>query len=206
MDIQTRLSKSTLLATTLCLCTFLPAWSHHILGTPHYAYDEEYPQAPILTYSAEQGAYDVKMTCFPGKPRPGDNTSLHFYIKHRETGAAYSETVTLTVFKDRLIGDDPIVYGPIQGELEEAMFKFFPKFNEEANYTIRLEYEADGAPWILDLPMVAGEPGSPWTVVGSIALAAGVFLIIIRAIRIKRKRRADKKQRAAGNQETADAA
>jgi hypothetical protein len=183
----------------------MSGWSHHILGTPHYAYDEEYPQAPILTYSAQQGAYDVNMTCFPGKPQPGDNTSLHYYIKHRETGNAFSDPVTLTVFQDRLVGDDPIVYGPIEGELEEAMFKFFPKFDEEANYTVRLEYEADGAPWILDLPIVAGEPGSPWKVVGGIALGAGIFLIVIRAIRIKRKRRTQRHQRAVQSKETADA-
>lgn len=171
------------------------AWGHHILGTPHYAYDEEYPQTPTLTYGAEMGAYKVNMTCFPGKPQPGDNTSLHFYIQHLETGAVFSEPVTLTVFKDRLLGDDPVVYGPIQGELEEAMFKFFPRFMDEANYTIRLEYYADGAPWVLDLPIVAGEPGSPWSVVGGVAITFALFLIVIRAIRIKRTRRAKREAR-----------
>lgn len=172
----------------LSLMISLTAWGHHILGTPHYAYDEEYPQTPILTYGAELGSYRVDMTCFPGKPKPGDNTSLHFYIKHLETGIAFPDNVTLTVFKNRLLGDDEVVYGPMEAKLEEAMFKFFPRFVEEANYTVRLEYYADGAPWILDLPMVCGEPGSPWTIVGGLAGAFAVFFIIIRAIRIKRTR------------------
>ena len=178
------------LSTTL-LCLMLlscNAWSHHILGTPHYAYDEEYPQTPILTYGAELGAYKVNMTCYPGKPKPGDNTSLHFYIKHLQTGQAFDDSVTLTVFKDNLIGEDPVVYGPVEAQLEEAMFKFFPRFEEEANYTVRLEYYADGAPWILDLPMVSGEPGSPWTVIGGFVGILLVFFIVIRAIRIKRAR------------------
>jgi len=187
----------------LCIGISMPVWSHHILGTPHYAYDEEYPQTPILTYSAEQGSYDVNMTCFPGKPQPGDTTSLHFYIKHHETGGAFSDPVTLTVFRDELVGDDPVVYGPIEGHLEEAMFKFFPQFIEEANYTVRLEYVVDGVPWILDLPMVAGEPGSPWTVIGISGGGLAVFLIVIRAIRIKRNRRALRDQRAARNAEAA---
>ena len=170
------------------LSVCMNAWSHHILGTPHYAYDEEYPQTPILTYGAELGAYKVNMTCYPGKPKPGDNTSLHFYIKHAESEIAFNDTVTLTVFKDSLFGDDEVVYGPMNAELEEAMFKFFPRFEEEANYTLRLEYFADGAPWILDLPMVCGEPGSPWTVVGGFLGTFVLFMIIIRAIRIKRAR------------------
>lgn len=175
-------------ATALVLNLSLSAWGHHILGTPHYAYDEEYPQTPTLTYGAELGAYKVDMTCFPGKPKPGDNTSLHFYIKHLETGIAFNETVTLTVIKDHLLGDDPIVYGPVKGELEESMFKFFPRFEDEANYIVRLEYFADGAPWILDLPMVCGEPGSPWTLLGIMGGGFFVFFIVIRAIRIKRTR------------------
>jgi hypothetical protein len=188
MNIQ----QATLLALLFCSVS---AWGHHILGTPHYAYDEEYPQTPTLTYSAEMGAYKVDMTCFPGKPKPGDNTSLHFYIQHLETSQPFSDSVTLTVFKDHLMGDDLIVYGPIEGELEEAMFKFFPQFMDEANYIVRLEYFADGAPWILDLPIVAGEPGSPWKVVGGIAIVFGVFFIVIRAIRIKKARRIQKEAR-----------
>ncbi len=181
----------------LSLCVSLSAWGHHILGTPHYAYSEEYPQTPTLTYSAELGAYKVDMTCFPGKPKPGDNTSLHFYIKHMETGLAFADTVTLTVLKDQFFGDDLVVYGPVEGQLEEAMFKYFPRFEEEANYIVRLEYYADGAPWVLDLPMVSGEPGSPWVILGMVGGVFAVFFIVIRAIRIKRTRLQQKEVRNA---------
>ena len=187
--------KSVYIAIILGMFISLSAWSHHILGTPHYAYNEEYPQTPTLTYKAEMGEYNVNMTCFPGRPQPGDRTSLHFYVQHVGTEKPFSGTVTLTVFKDNMIGDDPIVYGPIEGELEEAMFKFSPQFMDEANYIIRLEFYADGAPWILDLPMVAGEPGSPWSVIGGVGMGFAAFFIVIRAIRIKQTRRAKQEVR-----------
>ena len=179
----------------LCCIVSISAWGHHILGTPHYAYSEDYPQTPTLTYGAELGAYRVNMTCFPGRPSPGDRTSLHFYIRQLESGEPYSGKVTLTVFRDELIGDDPVVYGPVEGDLEEAMYKFFPQFSEEANYTIRLHYFADGSPWILDLPIVVGEPGSPLAVGGGVAVGLLIFVIIVRAVRIKRTRLVQQDQR-----------
>jgi hypothetical protein len=163
--------------------------AHHILGVPHYAYDEEYPQAPVLTYSVDAGPYNVRMTGYPGKPEPGERCSLHVYVSKPDSGEPYRETVTLTVMRDRLLGSDPIVYGPIEAELEEAMFKFFPVFEDEANYTVRIAYEAEGAPWNIDLPMVAGDPGSPWAVVGATGGALILFLIVMRAVRIKMRRR-----------------
>jgi len=40
----------------------------------------------------------------------------------------------------------------------------------------------------LRFPMVVGEPGSPWTAVGLFAACLASFLVLIRAVRIKRRR------------------
>ena len=42
--------------------------AHHIMGVPHYAYDELYPQTPVLTYKANLQNYRIEMTANPGKP------------------------------------------------------------------------------------------------------------------------------------------
>ncbi len=165
------------------------AMAHHILGVPHYAYDEDYPQTPVLTYSVEAGPHNVRMSGFPGKPQPSERCALHVYVDRVDNTAPFQGPVTLTVMRDRLLGADPVVYGPVDAELEEAMFKFFPVFEDEANYTVRIEFYAEGAPWILDLPMVAGEPGSPWGVVLGVGGGVVGFLVIIRALRIKARRR-----------------
>jgi len=173
----------------LALLAPVAALGHHILGIPHYAYDEQYPQVPVLTYRVNAGSYEVKLTGYPGKPEPGDFCSVHVYIQHLETGEPFDGAVSLTVLRDRLVGPDPVIYGPMTSTLEDAVYKFFPKFEDEANYTIRVEYEADGAPWILDLPMVIGEPGSPLALLAGVAAGVILFLVVIRALRIKRRRR-----------------
>jgi hypothetical protein len=176
-------------AILVVLALAAPAHAHHILGIPHYAYDDQYPQTPVLTYRVEAGEHEVKMTGYPGVPQPGDQTSLHVYIRRLDTGSPFDGPVTLAVLEDRLLQSDPVVYGPITARQQEAVYKFYPRYATEANYLVRIEYEAAGAPWTIDLPIVVGEPGSPWTVLGGVAAASVVFLVVIRAIRIKRARR-----------------
>lgn len=167
----------------------MPAYAHHILGIPHYSYEEDYPQTPILTYLAEAGPNEVRMTGYPGRPEPGERCSLHVYIRRLDDGTPFDGTVTMTVMRDRFFREGQIIYGPMEAAIEENVFKYYPEFKEEANYTIRIVYEAEGAPWIIDLPMVVGEPGSPWLVLGSLAAGVVLFLIVMRAIRIKMRRR-----------------
>lgn len=169
-------------------CWIPEAEAHHILGIPHYAYDEQYPQTPVLTYRVDAGANEVKMTGYPGVPEPGEQGSLHVYIRRRETGKLFDGPVTLTVMEDRLIQSDPVVYGPITARLEDSLYKFYPQYAAEANYVVRIEFEADGAPWTIDLPIVVGEPGSPWLVLGGVGGATLIFLIVVRAVRIKMRR------------------
>ena len=167
------------------------AGAHHILGIPHYDYDERYPQVPILTYRVNAGALEVKMTGYPGRPEPGEQVFLNVYMQDLSDSSLFGGEVTLEVLQDHMLGSDPVIYGPAVATLEEAVFKFFPRFPEEANYTIRISWQAEGAPWTIDLPMVVGEPGSPWTLLASITAGVVVFLVVIRAARIKLKRRTE---------------
>jgi NapH/MauN family ferredoxin-type protein len=183
-------------AALLLLITVLPieANAHHIMGIPHYAYDEQYPQTPVLTYRIDAGPYELRMTGYPGHPKPGERSSIHVYINRRENGALYGQTVQATVFQDALIGDDPIVYGPQDAMIEERVFKFYPTYEDEANYIVRISFDVEGVPWMIDLPIVVGEPGSPLTVLGSMAAGVVIFIIVIRAIRIKMQRRTNTPQ------------
>ena len=115
---------------------------HHILGIPHYAYDEDYPQAPVLTYKVEAGTNVVEMTTYPGRPVPGESCALHVYIRRSDDGRPFDSAVTLSVLRDRMLGADPLVYGPMEVRLEEALYKFYPKFDVEGDYVVRIEFEA----------------------------------------------------------------
>ena len=166
------------------------ASAHHILGIPHYAYDERYPQVPILTYRVVAGTHEFQMTGYPGMPRPGEQSFLNVYIRDTQSGAPFDGAVQLEVRRDRLFGSDPVVYGPVDARLDESVYKFYPRFEHESNYTIRIRWDVQGVPWIIDLPMVVGKPGSPWAVAAGFAAGVAAFLIVIRAVRIKRQRRA----------------
>jgi hypothetical protein len=183
-----RLLILTALAGILVLAGDAPA--HHILGIPHYAYDERYPQVPVLTYKVNAGPHEIEMTGYPGKPQPGEQCFLNVYIRSLEDGVPFDGRVTLEVIRDRLFARDNVVYGPIEAELEEAVYKFYPRFDAESDYTVRIRYEDQDEPWIIDLPMVVGEPGSPWAVLGGVGAGLSLFLIVIRALRIKMQRRA----------------
>ncbi len=177
------------LALLVLAATAFEAPAHHILGIPHYAYDERYPQVPILTYRVVAGMHEFEMTGYPGMPRPGEQSFLNVYIRNAESGAPFDDVVQLEVLRDRLFGSDPVVYGPIEATLEEAVYKFYPRFEHESNYTVRIRWQVDGEPWIVDLPMVVGKPGSPWAVVAGLGGGIAAFLILIRAARIKLRRR-----------------
>lgn len=166
------------------------ASAHHILGVPHYAYDEDYPQTPVLTYRVDAGRYELRMTGYPGMIEPGDRATFHVYVTHQDGGAPFGGIVTMTVFEDQLLGTDPVVYGPMDAEIDERVFKFHPRFEAEATYLLRMHFEDEGTPWTIDLPMQVGNPGSPWGVVVGVTSSVGLFLIVIRALRIKRRRTA----------------
>ena len=77
------------LVPVLLLMLLTAASGHHILGIPHYSYDEDYPQTPILTYRLMAGAYEVRMTGYPGVPVPGERCDLHVYIQDPDSGRLF---------------------------------------------------------------------------------------------------------------------
>jgi hypothetical protein len=182
------LLRSVLLGVTLFSSMAVTADAHHILGVPHYAYDDDYPQTPVLTYRVDAGAYDVKMTGYPGKVEPGQRCSLHLYVHHKASGEVLDVPITMRVTLDRLLVEDPVVYGPMQARLDERIYKFHPHFDEEGEYLVNVQFEADGEPWSIDLPLVVGEPSSPLLLLGTSVAGLTLLIVALRAIRIKRAR------------------
>lgn len=179
-----------LVGSYVCVANVTRVWAHHILGVPHYAYQDGYPQTPVLTYAAETGRFQMRMTGYPGELKAGDKCSLYVYLTDESGGGPLLGDVELTVFRDRFMGPDPIVYGPIRAELEEAVYKFYPRFEHTAYYTARIAYEDAGEPWTIDIPMVVGEPASTGLLLGQLLAASLLAAILVRAFLVKRARRA----------------
>lgn len=165
------------------------ATAHHILGIPHYAYDESYPQAPVITYSVDAGPYLVKVTGYPGKPAPGELAQVHAYIVRRDDASAiYAGAVEARLERDGWLGPS-VVWGPSATRFEENLHKLAPRFGEAGRYRLRLELDLEGQPYEIDFPLVVGEPASPGATLAGWVAALLLLVVCVRAARIKLERR-----------------
>jgi len=167
----------------------LVARGHHILGVPHYAYDEAYPQAPVITYAVVAGPYAVKVTGYPGRPVPHELAEVHAYVHRADDEAdVFSGPIAARIERDGLLGPE-VSWGPSAARFEENLHKISPVFDEEGRYRIRLEMELEGQPYEIDFPIVVGDPTHP---VADLFLWMGglvLLVVVVRAVKIKLERR-----------------
>ncbi len=167
------------------------AHAHHIMGIPHYSYDENYPQAPVLKLVETVGSWEFQLTSFPGNPEPGDRTELHIYVLQTTSGKVYDKPLAVTIHRVGALGREEI-YSKETNVLENV-FKFYPTYKDEGNYEVTLAFADETGTSTLTFPMVVGEPGSPWAALGGYMGGLFFFVLVIRAIRIKRRRKFDRK-------------
>ena len=174
------------------------AHGHHILGIPHYAYDDSYPQAPVLKLKQSVGEWDFQLTGYPGNPQPGERSQVHVYMTRRSDGLLFQGPLGIRVWQQRMLGPREAVHEGSEMPLENV-FKFFFSYPEEGNYEVQLSYEDGVGTSTLTLPMVVGNPGSPLATLGT--FAGGIFLLVlvVRAVRIKRARALRRREILAGN-------
>lgn len=178
---------ATVLLLTLLLCN--SAEAHHILGLPHYSYKENYPQAPTLEYPATTGPFDVLMTSYPGSPVPTEAALIAFYIKDRDTESPYEETVTMRVLQTATFGSNKVIRPLEQRRPFDNQHKYKVEFPEDGEYIIELTMEVEGQTEVIPFLMIVGEPTATKSIVITIGLSLVLFLVIVRAIKIKRDRR-----------------
>lgn len=186
---RTRLVDHCWLTGVLVLALTGVAAAHHILGVPHYAYDESYPQAPVITYSVLAGPYQVKVTGYPGRPAPGELAQVHAYVTRLDDpSAVFAGAVEARLERDGLLGPS-VVWGPSPTRFESNLHKLAPRFGAEGRYRLRLEMQLEGQPYEIDFPLVVGEPASPTATLLGWAGALAFFVVLVRAAKIKLERR-----------------
>ncbi len=180
------------LAACLAASAFLaappPAEAHHIRGIPHYAYDKNYPQAPVLKLIDVVGPWQFQLTSYPGNPAPAVATQMHVYVANKDSREVYSAPMRVEVRRQGFLWGDEIVYS-CEEQLSENLFRFRPKYPDEGNYLVTLSFHDGVGISTLTFPIVVGEPGSPWWTLGCWVGAFVLFVLIIRAARVKLRRR-----------------
>ena len=171
------------------LLTPARAAAHHILGLPHYSYKENYPQAPTLEYPATTGPYDVLMTSYPGKPAPAEPANIAFYIKDRENDEPYDRPVKVRVLQTFTFGRNREIVAPASVEPFDALHKLSVTFPEDGEYVVELTMHVEGQDEVIPFLIVAGRPSATKSILIAIGAGVVVFVVVVRAIRIKRDRR-----------------
>ena len=180
-------SKPCLVLATVMLWT-ATAGAHHILGLPHYSYKENYPQVPTLEYPAQSGPFQVLLTCYPGKPKPGEAANLAIYIKDKTSGEPYSQSIQVRVLQTFTFGRNKDVLPSTTVPLYSQPHELLVTFPTQGEYIVELTLEVEGKSETIPFLLVAGDPSATGSVLIAIGVFLALFFIVIRAIRIKRRR------------------
>lgn len=175
-----------------------PAFAHHILGLPHYSYKENYPQRPTLEYPATTGPYDVLLTSYPGVPNPGEPANLAFYVKNRETSAAYAKPITVRVLQTSTFGDNTVVLEPTTRSSIDNEYKYHVTFPVDGEYVVELSMPVEGRVEVIPFLMIVGEPSATASIIVLSAFGLVLTLVIVRAVQRKRLRRNNTDSQAHG--------
>ena len=183
---------SALIAFLMTLLLPATASAHHILGLPHYSYKENYPQRPTLEYPATSGPYDIILTSYPGIPTPGEPANLAFYIKNRNTAAAFTESVTLRVLQTSTFGDNTIILPSTTRPPFDNEFKYHVTFPDDGEYIVELSVMVEGNLEVIPFLMVVGQPSAMMSTVVFAGCLGVVGFVVVRAIQKKRRRSQEK--------------
>ncbi|MBI4424538.1 MAG: 4Fe-4S binding protein [Elusimicrobia bacterium] len=173
-----------------------PAGAHHIIGLPHYAYDDSFPQAPVLKLRERVGPWEAQLTGYPGNPRPGERSEVRAYLGDPRTREAYGGQVLLEAHRIRAFGFRESILQAREGIRDGGLHRFHVTYPEVGNYELVVLLPGLDGDSTLRFPMVVGEPGSPWRTAAAFGGGLGLFVVVIRALRIKRDRRRARGARA----------
>lgn len=162
----------------------LPAHAHHVLGRPAYnSADENSITPPSMQMETQVGDYLVNFMVFPAFPKIGVQGRLHLYAVRLDNGQSYQGKVTFKVRDDKWFAADAEVLGT--HEIDDKVYRQGVVFSKEGDYIVTAEFQADGQPYIVDLPLRVGEPTSMMP----IGLAAGVIILALLGVSAAQRRR-----------------
>jgi hypothetical protein len=175
-------SRSILAAALLALVAGA-AWSHHIIGIPHYAYDENYPQLPFVEIVATSGPWDIRMSYMPGIIEPGQRVRFKLYAVHRETREPLRKDLVGQVRRLRFGGSpEPVAPAfPIRvGKGPEGNdYKFFHEFPSYDAFEVLVRFEfPDGAVEEIPFPVTVGVTDDTPVLGGAILLVFFAAVVV----------------------------
>ncbi len=177
-----------LLAMALWLSAVEFAAAHHVLGRPSYSLNEDSNTPPAMQGEALIGDYFVTYMVFPAFPRPEVPGRIHLYVIRADDGEPFQGEVTFKVReaswlswlgvggKEEKLGVQPP---------DDNVFRQSFLFHEAGDYVISTQFEADGEPYVVDVPLRIGEPAP----IGPIGIAVGLLAFVLVTVSVIQRRR-----------------
>jgi hypothetical protein len=179
-------------ALALLLFVALPSFvaAHHILGIPHYMYDENYPQIPFLEVIAQVGQTDLNFTYFPGIPNPGESVRFKLYVHNRDTGEVFRDPLTVHVVSKRFLQGDAAAVEPFEIRPgvgpEKNDYKFFLTFEAAEAYEVRVQFPNGDGVEVIPFPVVIGKTDDRPLLFGAVGILG---MTVVSVAMVKKRRR-----------------
>lgn len=186
-------------ALALLMFVALPSFAaaHHILGIPHYMYDENYPQIPFLEVIAQVGPTDLNFTYFPGIPNPGEAVRFKLYVHKRDTGEVFRDPLMVNVVRKRFLQGDVAVVEPFEIRPgvgpEKNDYKFFLTFEAAEAYEVRVRFPNGDGVEVIPFPVVIGKTDDRPLLFGAVGILG---MTVVSVAMVKKKRRKVRKTAA----------
>jgi len=176
-------TRALLLVLALGLCPLAPAWAHHVLGRPSYSLSEDSNTPPAMQIETQIGDYFVTFMAFPAFPRPNEPGRANLYATRIDDGQPFRGKVTFKVRDDSWFSNNEEILG-VQ-EIDDNVYRQGFLFRKDGDYIVSAEFEADGAPYVIDFPLRIGEPAP----IGPLGISVGAIALILVGVNTLQRRR-----------------
>lgn len=175
----------------------LNASAHHVLGRPAYSLNEDSNTPPSMQIETQVGDFSINYMVYPAFPKAGERGRINLYASNLDTGQSFSGKVKFKVRDDSWFGGEEEVIG-IQMP-DDFVFRQGFVFNQDGDYIITAEFEANGEPYVIDFPLRVGELSA----IGPPGIAVAVILLSLVGVSVlQRRKRLGSRVRKAKQEET----
>ena len=169
------------------------ARAHDLPGQPSHVLSEDPDAPPAVQIETHIGAYHVILMASPASPQPDERGTLTLSVFRSDNEEPFVGRVTFKAIADSLFSEQEETIGVqfIRDDVYEQGFLF----KEAGDYIIRAEFDIDGQPSAVDLPLTIGRPSS----LGTIGVVIALLLIALVAVNMLQRRRLQRMQAAASS-------
>lgn len=144
------------------------------------AYEEDRSRPGEVTYLFHPALCELRVRSVPADPPPGGPVELDVEVRPLDPGSRFEGEVHVTVVRDEVWGEDPVVWGPATVAARGNHARLRPQFSEAGPHRVVIEVLYDGQPLALEYHAMAGGARVPW---GRLLFGAGIvggFVVLSR--------------------------